>query len=96
MDPQDKVLDNQDRMLQELAVVERNLKSLRYTFGIVLIILIVLLAIAAPTFVAITWNSLFGSTTEEESAVTAKESQPVAQEHAPASLATTTATTTAP
>ena len=44
-------MDSQDQVLQKLGSIEQSLRSLRYTFGIVLIILAVLLAIAAPAVV---------------------------------------------
>ena len=85
------IQEHDTQVRDALARVDRDLKSLRLTFGIVLIILTVLLAVAAPTIVRPIWNSLMGST--EEVSATVEDSRPVVtEEPAPAAVATTTAT----
>jgi hypothetical protein len=91
------IQEHDTQVRDSLAKIDHDLKSLRLTFGIVLIIVTVLLAIAAPVFVRLEWGSLVSGETRSTEAP--GQERPAMREPAPAAAGTTTApvaTTTKP
>ena len=88
--------ENSDQVLQKLSGIERQLRSLRYIFGIGIIIMAVFLALLAPTLVrdfsfGNSWGAPEAGSSVGEMPAAEAPSTPPAQATTPA---TTTATTT--
>lgn len=71
--------EHSDQVLGKLTAIDRDLRSLRYTFGIVLIVLTVLLAIAAPAVVKVVEDSFSGPQMVDTSSVTPDGAAPADQ-----------------